>query len=351
LKYEPLRLSRAALQQVFEREFGLTAAALEFFPGGEDAAGYRIVSKSGERYFLRVQQADRAEELSDAFVLTTELRRHSELTEVVVPLPTLHGGYLAEMDAWRVAAFPYVQGTSADELGLARAQRQQLAHLLCMVHRCGREVFSSAPPGAQSRRERFENPFEAPIRHCLSLAESSSNPPSESAQALARLLIAEREDLLATLDRMRELGAAARRLPYEAVLTHGDPNLANVLIDSSGGLHLIDWGEVALGPPERDLSHFTGADFEAFLTGYLQPWGEAGLKLHRELFRFYAYRWVLQEIADYGSRILMELSSVEEVEHAWAELQPYLPIPHAGIAERISEVEATIRRVVPPLPE
>lgn len=57
------------------------------------------------------------------------------------------------------------------------------------------------------------------------------------------------------------------------------------------------------------------------------------MRLCLELFDFYIIRWVLQEIADYSSLLLMLAPhDAEGQTHAWRELQPYLPIPHDAIA-------------------
>ena len=87
---------------------------------------------------------------------------------------------------------------------------------------------------------------------------------------------------------------------------------------------------LGLGPRERDLMAFTEERFASFLEGYLAQAGP--VRLHLDLFAFYALRWVLQEIADYGSRLLLEPVDAEGQAHAWRELQPYLPIPHAALA-------------------
>ena len=63
------------------------------------------------------------------------------------------------------------------------------------------------------------------------------------------------------------------------------------------------------------------------------------LALHEPVVTFYAYRWVVQEIADYTTRILFHNTDPAEDEHDWAELQPYLPVRHDDIA-------ATVRRTM-----
>ena len=51
---------------------------------------------------------------------------------------------------------------------------------------------------------------------------------------------------------------------------------------------------------------------------------------------------VLQEIASYTSRLLLEPKDAEGQAHAWQELQPYLPIPHASIATEVDTVRQTL---------
>jgi aminoglycoside phosphotransferase (APT) family kinase protein len=159
-----------------------------------------------------------------------------------------------------------------------------------------------------------------------------------------RLLQAEQTDILATFVKMDQSGVRAKALSTDWVLTHGDPNLDNLLKDGHGQLHLTDWGEIALGPPERDLFAFTGEGFEAFLRTYKRL--RQHVVLHAEIFAFYFYRWTMQEIADYATRILFERRGQVEDEHAWAELQPYLPIRHDHIAQGLRELQAVLERVL-----
>lgn len=126
------------------------------------------------------------------------------------------------------------------------------------------------------------------------------------------------------------LGEEARRQVPSLVPTHGDPNLSNILRDDMGALWVIDWGWLGLGPRERDLMAFTGDRFASFLEAYLAHAGP--VPLHLDLLTFYRVRWVLQEIADYASRLLLTPGDADDLAHAWQELQPYLPIPHDAIA-------------------
>ncbi|MFQ5987162.1 MAG: hypothetical protein ACE5KQ_07370 [Thermoplasmata archaeon] len=100
-----------------------------------------------------------------------------------------------------------------------------------------------------------------------------------------------------------------------------------------------------MGPPERDLFAFSGPDFEQSLTHYLRHWGN--VRLSSRLLEFYHYRWALQEIADYTTRILFRQMGPHEDAHAWRELQDYLPTRHDHIARGVGEVREVLGRPSP----
>jgi hypothetical protein len=53
----------------------------------------------------------------------------------------------------------------------------------------------------------------------------------------------------------------------------------------------------------------------------------------------------LQEIADYGHRILHLNTTEAEDEHCWRELTDYLPLRHDEIEREMAQIEATLQRV------
>jgi hypothetical protein len=142
------------------------------------------------------------------------------------------------------------------------------------------------------------------------------------------------EDTLRRLDAARTLPHAAPIFAHheaatrlgeslrgcQLVLTHGDPNGANWLIDDGGKLWLCDWSDLGLGPRERDLFSFSDFGFAHVLRGYGPYTPDPAI------LRYYSMRWVLQEICDYGSRLLAPGLPTEEEAHACAEFDRYLAI-------------------------
>ena len=94
------------------------------------------------------------------------------------------------------------------------------------------------------------------------------------------------------------------------VLTHGEPNGGNVLRVNDGRLYLIDWGDLAYGPPERDWSQMSGLGLD--------------LPIRPAFGRFYELRWVLSEVAEYVARFAAPHAGSAEDEDKWNELGRYL---------------------------
>ena len=340
MKTEAPDIDHAQLIALLNAEYGLGVTSLRFVPKGEEAYAYIASAHNGEQYFVRAQPwAATGTAWENVYTITHALHKEHQLFQVVAPRTTNANRRTVRFAQYVVAVFPFIDGTTLYQHGATDEDLRAAATLLAAIHRCGTALDPLGLP-----KETFGNPFEAPILTALAIAESRPQSPTSLQQDVCDLLTTERADILATLEHMQRLQAQAHALPIEWVLTHGDPNLDNFLKDQQGMVHLTDWGEVALGPPERDLSSFTGANFETFLERYasLNP----HLKLHHDLFTFYFYRWTMQEIADYATRILFRNLGPIEDRHAWAELQPYLPIQHDAIAEGVHNVQRTIEHAL-----
>ena len=337
MKIDNLPIAKSHLIQTIATAYGLRLASVSFVPKGEDAFAYVGCEDSGNRYFIRVQPAANAPDLESIYLHLKVLAQHNHMAQVVAPLLTRGGAAVIPVDDYRLSLFPYIAGHTLYEQRPDEVDLENAAVLLAHLHQ--------APPAILSLpRETFEHPFAAPIAAALAAARRPLAQQTSLQRAVCHLLTAEHEDILATLTKMERLRTQIGARPIDWVLTHGDPNLDNVIKDAGGQLHLVDWGDMAIGPAERDLMHWTGEAFEPFLRQYasLRP----GLALDADLFTFYFYRWCLQEIADYAPRILFESLGAAEDAHAWDELQDYLPIRHDSMAAGVQAVAAVMRRVL-----
>jgi aminoglycoside phosphotransferase (APT) family kinase protein len=119
------------------------------------------------------------------------------------------------------------------------------------------------------------------------------------------------EYLAALHEEMRACQETCRLRQPRFVLTHGEPNRGNIFVTDEGRLLLMDWGDLAWGPPERDL--------------VMRP--DLGLprKGEEAPLRFYELRWILGEIAEYVDRFVQPHAGDAEDEGMWRELLLYLP--------------------------
>jgi len=339
LKLDTSGLDRETLVGYLRAEYGVQAGSLAFLPKGEDSFNFVVDSAAGERFLLRLQRPGDGRDLERSLSIAAALRDSGGLASIVAARPTRYGTLTAAIESYRIALFPYMEGETAWVRTPSDDSFARLGALLAEIHAGADAVRALDPPRAS-----FANRFRRPIADALAWARDGASPTGPRSDDLRRLLLTEAADLTAFMDGFDDLGKEMRTLSPEFVITHGDPNLDNVIVAPDGNLHLIDWGEVALGPRERDLSSYADDRLDLVLLAYFEAAGSPPVQPDR--FRFYRYRWCLQEIADYTTRIIFTNAEPLEDEHAWTELQPYLPVPHKELTaghERTAALLSTIQ--------
>lgn len=270
MKFDTSGIAGEHLAQFVSAEYGLEIGSLTFRPKGEASYSYLAEGKDGAAHLVKAQETARAAALDSRLRAVSSLRSGGGIREVVAPYENQRGTFIGHLGNYTIAVFPFIASVTAWEEPLSDEQLLRVASIMAALHRSGAAVPLPVP------REDFANPFEAPIRDVLRMAETEEASDSEYQRRVKRLVLAERSDLLATLDRMRQLQARVLGLDLDWGLTHGDPNMDNILVDRSGDLHLVDWDDLALGPVERDLVFFTeeGPErTESFLRRYAAAYG------------------------------------------------------------------------------
>ena len=335
MKVDSSNIDKRALRQLLKDQYGLCAAVLSFVPQGEESYGYILETLAQSRYFVKVYE--HPSELNVRYEAANRLHTQCGLEFVVYPHATRHGEFHANLGEYAVAVFDFVDGTVSDQSGFSNEEWKQVASLTATLHK---SVQCPALPSLPV--ERFEIWFEDWLLRVLSATEDTKPLDSECECEARKLLTCEKNDILMTLEKLKQLAEHARRTTFEQALTHGDLKPENFIKDSGGSLHIIDWSKIAIAPPERDLVNFVGERFELFLEAYVSSYDKAP-RLHPELFEFYSYFLILWGIADYGSWILLEDADLAEKEHVWTELQQRLPVNHEqaqadGVGQAIKHV-------------
>ena len=299
-------------RQVRDR-YGLPIGSLAMAAPGEAAVG--LVADG--RHFVR---AEPAADLEGALAIPAALNRDGGIRAAVAPYRTRGGRFTFRHGPYTVAVFPFVSGQPASGSQIATA-----ASLLAAIHK--RRLFLPT-----LRRVSLDHRLPQAVRQLL---RTQSRRESPHAAETRRLLQEERGAIEAVLSTVRRLNSDARKLPLHWAVTHGAPGPCNLLVDGSGSLHLIDWGQAALGPIERDLWHLRGDGFGAALLRYAEETGWRA-DIHADLLALYEYRgWLLRLVRSAGA-----LLDGHGGERAWLALRSCLPLQPGALEESCTAMAA-----------
>lgn len=319
--------------------YALPLQSITFLPEGEDSYGYIAVSETGERYFAKASTS-----VPDTCLQVASLLRHRcNILGVVAPLETRDGKLSIPWHDFRVSLFPFIEGRSRWDLwkigkDFTDAELGQAAVLLAAIHYCEDEIEANHLPVVKydlPLRNEFYTVLEAPTKEIA--------PQNRYQKQLLEALAAHRSSILETMERYDELGSSAAASQTSFVITHGDPTPGNLILDTENRLHLIDWDGVSLGPTERDLVAFTGERFDVVLESYLEK-RQNEITLYADIFGFYIYEWALNEIRDYGTKILFKNKDTQQNEYDWESLQDYLPPNQELMEDGIAAIRGTLDR-------
>jgi spectinomycin phosphotransferase len=301
-------LPDAALVAALADGWGMAAAAVEFLPVGDDsrAWSFRVVAGDGTRWFLKVRRG----RVDPATVLVPRFLRDHGLEEVVVAVPTHSGGSGQPLDGFTLLLYPWVESVVAMERGLTGRQWVDLGRFVAALHRtelpadlAGRvAVESFVPWGA------------APVR-ALDARVGPVRDGDPPARELAGCWRDHRDEIAAAADRAVALGRVVAAARPQLVLCHGDLHLANLLVGPGDRLGVVDWDGLQLAPTERDLLFVAGPERARFLEGY------GPVTLDRKIAAYYRWEWVVQELADYGGRVLDDRLGDDTRRHALDEFR------------------------------
>jgi spectinomycin phosphotransferase len=295
---EPPPLAEATIVGALQGEFGIRVAALAFLPVGDDAASwaFRVEVPPEPPLFLKVRAGAGA--MTGAAV-PDHLARHG-VPLVLGPLPTRAGLPFALVDRFALALYPLLDARTGAEVGLSRAQWQELGAATARVH-----AVPPAPLAGLVGQETFRPSRRELIPELQAQLATPADPVAAELAACWR-------DHQATIDTLVEqadrLGHDAGWGPSRHVLSHGDLHTWNVLVDGDRRLWIVDWDEAALAPRERDLFFVVGGirrglvgpdETDSFLRGY----GQTGID--PLLLSYYRTAWAVQDIAAYGEQAVL----------------------------------------------
>lgn len=297
-------IADATIMTALTRAFGVAVVQLDFLPVGNDATSwaFRVQDAAGTPWFLKLRRGA----LAASGLMVPRLLNDAGLTAVVAPVPARTGALATPIPNtdFSLVLYPFVPGVTGMEAGLTSAQWHALGAILRRVH----DHAEAASLPTDLPQEAFRPAWrDTVLRVDAHLATVDPLTCDELTRTFAAAWTARRNEIHALVARGDELGARLRRQHNPHALCHADIHTANVLVDPAGDLHLVDWDGALLAPRERDLLFFVGneidpvrmsADIRAFLAGY------GPVQIDPVALAYYCYEWVVQELGDYGARML-----------------------------------------------
>lgn len=201
---------------------------------------------------------------------------------------TMEGGLWSFHGKKRLTITPWIDGVRAAETGLTTEQWTQYGVLLRRVH-------SSEPPERLRQALPRHSPVDARIPALAAQLQTrlTTQAPEDDVEAELAAVWKEHQDVITRL-LTRPPEPSGRR-----VVCHADPHLGNVLLD--GQVHLIDWDDVVLAPPEQDLMFMLGGmgslgpttpeQLAAFFTGY------GDIELDQDAVTYYRHTRALEDVS------------------------------------------------------
>jgi spectinomycin phosphotransferase len=315
-------VSDEVLIAVAAREYGITAMHRRSL-GGEDVAAwtYRAEGLAGQPLFVKVSTRIDLSRLAACRWLLDD-----GVGEVVAPVQTRSGALSAAVDGVSVVAYPFVDGRPAAEAGLTERQWVAYGRMLRRLH----DARLPAELGAALPREAF-TPVSLSVMERVEAAigrlehggvdGDAGDPIATSVVTLWREhgrevdAIGARTATLAERLRMR-LAAEGDR---DFVACHADVHTYNVLVDDTGALRVVDWDELLIAPPERDLMFILGSPIglplgEREVTLFADGYGALDVDPGR--LAYYHSDWAVQDVAGYAEQALSAVLGRQSREHA-----------------------------------
>jgi spectinomycin phosphotransferase len=301
--------------------WALECSRVDYVPMGAGSQNWSVVVADGTRRFVKADRAGPSSEFFTTTHATAAALGEAGLDFVLAPIRDRDGEPRRRVSAeWEMAVFPFVDGRNST---LDPADRVSVAETIGRLHAAGvvPEVVVRWEPGW----------YQPELRKLLTEDLDrvwDGGPFGEQARSL---LQGDREGIVRLLDLSDRHVEQMAALDDVWVMTHGEPNRGNTMIDASGRAMLIDCNAMMLAPRERDLrvllyGHSGGrrADALRVLAAYQRT---AGAVVPREfVLELFLAEWHLIEIGRYAERFAGQHEDSDDVRAQWAALAGYVPV-------------------------
>lgn len=257
----PDELLRTTLQD----QYSINPITLEFLPVGLDyhAGVYRVVNERGNAYLLKVTSRP----LYEARYLVPRYLNDQGITSVVAPLHSSNGGLWTKLADWIGIIYPFLEGETSFT-GMTNEHWRKLGSIFKRIH----QAVIPAEWYESLRKETFDATAYAHWIHTFETQHlHSRRNNSASQQALQADWLAHQDTIHKMLNSLEMLAGVLQKQSGPYVFCHADLHPANLIRDTKGDVHVIDWDDVMLAPKERDFIFIRDKGADAFWEGYGHP--------------------------------------------------------------------------------
>jgi spectinomycin phosphotransferase len=282
-----------AVIQVLTGQYDYDGSGLDFVPLGADSWCFRAGA-----LWVSVRR-DREGHVPEAYEAAAELHEQG-CDFVLAPLRGADRRVVHHAGRHPVVVSPFHSGEALH--AQSASDTAAFATILAELH--------AASVAVPLPREDYRFPFRRELEDALSIARGPDTRAGPYSDQVQRLVRGDRSYLATLMDEADTIAEQCRSDSAPFVLTHGEPN-GNILRTADGHLELLDWGSLALGPPERDWW-----DFEDL---------PAAVVVRPGYRRLYELRWILGEVAEYVWRFVHPHAGDSDDQWMFDELRMYLP--------------------------
>jgi len=294
-------------------EYALHPSQVTFLPLGADlnTAVYRLVAEDGTSYFLKLRQGA----FDEITVTLPKFLSDQGIAQIIAPLATKRGQLWANLEAFKVMLYPFVESHNAYEVNLSDRHWVVFGTALKRIHT------AVLPPAIRRRipQETYSPQWRQTIKTFLRRLEVDIFDEPVAAR-MAAILRDRRLEMLDLISRAERLALALQTNSPAFTLCHSDLHAGNLLIDTHAELYIVDWDNPILAPRERDLMYAGGGllghghtpqeEETLFYQGYGQTQVDpVGLA-------YYRYERIIQDIAIYCEQLLLTNEGGEDREQA-----------------------------------
>ncbi len=338
-------IPESLLAEQLHEHYSIAAQAIAFLPIGNDenSALYRVDADGGP-FFLKVRLGN----FDEVSATLPRFLSDQGVTAVIAPIETPRRQLWVRVDRYNLVLFPFIEGRPGfdidlsdgnwRELGLSDGNWRELGVALRALH----DTMLPVEITGRLRRETFSSRWRDEVRVLLDREVRTTDAATERLSIFVR---SRGEEIAGLVDRDEELAPVAQGDASPFVACHGDIHGRNVLIDSSGVLHVVDWDTALLAPKERDLM-FIGAGVGGIWNdareGALFYEGYGPTNVSAAVLAYYRYDRIVEDIAVTSREILSKDFSDADREKWVRQLErQFLP---GGVVEMARLVDERLSR-------